>query len=111
MTLIELEPGDLKHSIAIQAPTDGQDASGGPTQTFATVETVWGHVRPLVGRQLLEAQQISSDVTHEVRMWSNTTVTRKHQLLLESGRILHVASVIDEHEEGVATRLMCKESV
>ena len=111
MKSLSVEPGDFKHSIAIQVNTEGRDATGGMTESWATVETVWGNIRPMTGRELFEAQQVKAQVTHKVLMRKNTTVTPSHRLLLEDARILHIASVVDVGERGVLSQLLCTESV
>lgn len=111
MKSLSVEPGDFRHSIAIQANTEGRDATGGMTESWATVETVWGRITPMTGRELFEAQQVKARVTHKVLMWKNTTVTPSHRLLLEDTRMFHIASAVDVGERGVLTQLVCTESV
>jgi len=40
-------PGDLNRRLALQAPVELDDGSGGVTRTYATVTTLWAQVLPL----------------------------------------------------------------
>ena len=110
MKTLAIHSGDFRHRIAIHANTEGRDATGGMTESWATAETVGGSITPMTGRELFEAQQVKAQVTHKVIMWKNTTVTPSHKLLLEDGRILHIASVVDVGQRGVLSQLLCTAS-
>jgi len=105
-----LNAGDINQRVIVQAATESRGATGEVTKTWTTALTVWASIRPLSGRELLQAQQVQADVTHRVRMRHNTTVTTSHRLLFGT-RILEINSVIDPFEAGEELELMCKETV
>lgn len=58
--------GQMRDRVEIQALTETRSAHGGVTKTFATTDTVWGHVKFLKGREYFEADQVQSDVNVEI---------------------------------------------
>lgn len=45
--------GDLSDRLTIQTPTTTADAQGGRATTWATLTTVWGHVKPAGQAEML----------------------------------------------------------
>lgn len=66
-----MRAGTLRHRVTIQQSVAGspqQDAGGTPDETWTDYLTTWAEVAPLRGRELLAAQQVSSEVTGTIRM-------------------------------------------
>jgi len=75
-----MRAGQLDRRITIEQNTPGHDAAGAPTESWATLATVWAEVRPAAGREFFDAQQIvaeakvvfriryRSDVDHKMRV-------------------------------------------
>ena len=59
-----MQAGPKRHRLEIQQdhPTRGPD--GGPISNWTTLATVWAEGGPLSGRELWQARQAQSDVTH-----------------------------------------------
>lgn len=100
--------GAMQNRIAIQALTDTVTASGGTSDTWTTVKTVWARVEPIAGREYFREQALHGDTTHRVTMRYQKDVTRKHRVL-HKGRAFDVLSVINREELGIDTILLCKE--
>jgi SPP1 family predicted phage head-tail adaptor len=58
--------GSLDKRITIQQASTTRDAIGGPVVTWSDVATVWAHVHPLAGRELINAQSVYAEVTHNM---------------------------------------------
>lgn len=110
--MARLSPGKLQHRIRILAPGETLDSYGQLTGSASTRAEKWASVEPLSGRELEKARSLSAEVTHRVRMWYTPKVTPKTQLLvLASGKILQVESVIDPELNNEELELLCKEAV
>lgn len=103
-----MQAGKLRHRVAIQAPATAQDAYGEAIVTWGTVATVWASVEPLRGRELMDAQQTQSEISHRVRMRGRTGVTTQMRVLFE-GRAFQVEAVLNPAERGIELQLMCRE--
>jgi SPP1 family predicted phage head-tail adaptor len=58
--------GDLREVITIQAPGIGQDDIGEPVPAWGAFVTVRAAVRDLIGRELIAAQAVQSQVTTKI---------------------------------------------
>lgn len=106
-----MDPGRLRHRIAIQSnSTTAASDLGQPVDNWTTVETVWGRIEPLSGREAFYANQVQADVTHKVTLRGNRTITTKQRLTHES-RTFNIVSVLDDEEQKRWKTLMVMEAV
>jgi len=64
-----MRASDLRHRITIQRRTTTQDDTGAPTQTWVDFATnVPAAIRPLSSRELMAAQAVQSETSHEITM-------------------------------------------
>lgn len=64
-----MRAGPLRHRVQIQNATQTQDAaSGWTTDTWTGTDKVWASIEPLSGRERFEAQQVTPEVTHKIRI-------------------------------------------
>lgn len=103
-----LRAGDLRHRITIQSATTGSDGQGGTTKTWATLATVWAQVRPISGREAVQAGQMTSTLTTTVTIRSRTDVT-VGQRVVHGSRTLAIASVQDPDGRSEQLALLCSE--
>ena len=61
-----LRAGELKHPLTIQTRAITQDTLGGQAVTWTDLAHVRAHIAPLSGRELLAAQAVQSEVTHQI---------------------------------------------
>lgn len=59
-----MRAGLLRHRLVIQRAVETKDTLGGDVQTWATLATVWGQVRPLSGREAYESQRVTTTASH-----------------------------------------------
>jgi SPP1 family predicted phage head-tail adaptor len=74
--------GKLRRRIEIQEATETRDSHGGVIRSWSTVDTRWGSVEPLRGRELFEAQQVAPRVSVRVRMRHYPGLTTAHRLVI-----------------------------
>ncbi len=58
--------GELRHRVALQAPTTTRESSGGFVKSFATNSTVWASINTLSGREYLALQQTQNVTTVKI---------------------------------------------
>lgn len=106
-----MRAGKLRHEVTLSsAPsgTSGQDEYGQPATTFTTYTTTYARIRPLRGDELMLAQQVHAELTHEVTLRHNSNVTNTDRITFGS-RTLEVVGIVDMEEKGRELRLSCKE--
>lgn len=94
--------------MSIQSATETRNGYGEAVKTWSTVTTVWASVEPLRGRELFDAEQVQSEISHRVRVRYSGSVTPQNRLLFGS-RVLEIQAVINVNERNREMQLMCKE--
>lgn len=108
-----MNPGDLRHRVAIQTNTPTLDPNGGKVASWATTATFWASVQTLTGNKLEIARQIDAQASVQVRMRycgssGSSQVTVDNRLLFGT-RILEPILVVNEHEQNIMLQILCKE--
>lgn len=101
--------GKLRHRIEIQTASEAADSLGQMTKTWTTAVTRYAAIEPLSGRELIQAQQVNSEITHKVTL-RYYAVTSKMRFKFGS-RYFEIMSVINKEERNLETVCMCKEAV
>ncbi len=91
-----IRAGFLRHRIEIQAESQAVDSAGEPRPGWSTEATVWASVEPLVGRELIVAQQIKAETSHKVTM-RHRSLNERNRILFK-GRVLAITSIINPEE-------------
>lgn len=105
-----MRAGRLRRRVTIQSRTLTRDDRGGATPTYATAATVWASVEPVTGREVWQAQQAQSNVTHVVTIRHYDGLTVRHRLLFR-GRTLNIDSISNFEERDRYMELRCVEEV
>lgn len=109
-----LAPGHLNRRLTIQQRAATPDSFGQQSTTWSDLMTVWACIKPLAGRELVSAQAINAETTHEVTIrYSATAATITVAMrAVYQGRILGiVAPPIDVETAHVTLRLLCSEAL
>ncbi len=104
-----IKAGDMQQRIAIQAATiASQNDYGEPVNTWATIDggERWAEAKPLTGRELQIAQQISSAVTFAFILRYIAGVTPRHRVFYRS-RYFDINAVMNIDESFRKTVLLC----
>lgn len=107
-----MRAGKLRHRVAIQAKTLTQDAYGEMVATWATAETVWGELTPLIAgtREAFTQQgdQWQARVAYQCRLRHRELSPVTNRLLIE-GRYFEVTAVMDPDGRTHELLAMCFE--
>jgi len=97
--------GSLRHRLQIESPTLADDGAGGSQRVWTVVDTVWGAIRPLQGRERVVSDKLAASVTHEIEIRHRTDLTSRMRFVLGQ-RVFFVRSFFDPGER--RARLICK---
>lgn len=107
--------GTLRHRVKLQQRSTAQDASGGQVTTWSDVATVWADIQPLSGRELLAAQAVNSEVSHQIVIrWQPAFATPKSVAalrILYGSRIFNIAAALNEDERNRTLTLQATEGL
>ena len=76
-----MRAGNLRHRVTIQSPINTRTASGGTTQAWSTVATVWAEVRSESGSELIKSGREVSQARYRIWMRYRDEVTTKHRIV------------------------------
>ncbi len=101
--MAQISAGDLIHRPIIEQPPspDQVDGAGQPDASkWTTLYTVWARIRPLSGRELIAAQSVQNETTHEIAMRWRTGITANMRARWK-GRYFNFLNVrnLDEADE------------
>lgn len=91
-----LPAGELDRRITLQQATEGKDAAGGLTLSWADLASVWAKVTPLGGREPFTAAQEAAfaDTRFTIRWRSDVTPGAKMRVL-HDGRTYDILAVFE----------------
>ncbi|AXS39962.1 phage head closure protein [Breoghania sp. L-A4] len=96
---------DLRARVALQAPQESDDGSGGVTVAWADVATVWAFVEPQSAREQAVSGHLDGVVTHAVILRYRDDV-RGGWRIVSGEQIFRVLATHDL--DGRARRLLCR---
>lgn len=107
-----MRAGRLRHRIELQKiSSETTDAYGERTPTWKTYAHRWASIEPAGGSELLNADVLSPQTTHVIRLrhTANTDVKAEHRLVSGS-RTFHVTNVLNVDEKNQELILACRET-
>lgn len=102
--------GKLRHYVDLQSATASQNNYGEESKVWATDESIFAQIEPLRGQQLLEYQQINTELTHRIiiRYTANATSEKR---IKWGARIFDISVVRNIEERNIFQELLCKEKL
>ena len=105
-----MNPGEMRHRIQIKEVVETRDDTGELIRTWTTIATAWASVKPIAGRELLQADQAIAESTVRIRMRYIRGVTTECNIIhrgrtLEINRLINVDDIDKEYE------ILCSEAV
>lgn len=76
-----MNPGKLRHRVAILQKQTGVDPDGYPTEMWSTTATVWAAVEPIAGREYFQAAAVQAQ--------NQTRFTMRYRKLTPDMRLQH----------------------
>jgi len=102
--------GDLNRRITIQRRQAGQDGYGQRLAGWDNVITCWAAITPLSGRELITAQAVQAETTHEITIRHRPGIVAAMRVLYGARRF-DVHSVIDPDTSHHTLTLLCSEGL
>lgn len=94
--------GSLDKRVTLQQASVTRDAIGAPIVAWVDVATVWAHVHPLAGRELINAQSVYAEVTHNIIIrWQSAfadPVAVSEMRVVYAGRHFNIGAAINLEE-------------
>lgn len=110
-----LRAGQLTRRLRIQSRSSTQDSFGGPNLTWVDVATVWAEIRPITGRELENARQIASEVSHQILVRYQPTLADPKVVAgyraLYNGRVFNIHASMNEDERNAVLTLLASEGM
>ena len=103
-----MEIGKLRHRIELYSVTETQDNYGEVTKGYELATTVWASIKPLSGKELAHAQQVSAETSFKIVIRYNSAVTSEYRLVFGS-RTFEITGMLNGDEKGEYLVLMCSE--
>jgi SPP1 family predicted phage head-tail adaptor len=110
--------GRMNKRLEFQKRLESQADSGEVTFKYTALETRWGYIRPLSGRELFVAQQEQNSVSTEIGVRYFPTVNEKMRVLYfpDSSRptfaeVYTIETIIHTNMDRRETRLMCTKQI
>ena len=101
----------LRSRITLQQQVQTADGAGGFARSWSDVATIWAEILPLNGRELLQAQQLQSSVTHKITIRYRTGVIAAQRFLCESTRAFNIRAVRNVEERDELLEIFAEEGV
>jgi len=108
-----MESGKLRHRIQLQYETEIPNATGELDRTWSSLADVWAAVEPLSGKELIDAQQVASAVTHRARIRYRADLNETCRVRFGNEvpyRYFDINAIINKDERNHVMELLCTEA-
>ena len=107
-----MRAGLLHHRIALQSISAySKNKAGEKIPTWTTYDTVWANIEPAGGGESVRGVSSESEVTHEITIRFQSTVSPKHRVVDEDSRVFYIDRILNKREYGVWQVMKCTEVV
>lgn len=96
---LRLDPGRLRTPLALEAMTPAPDGSGGFTESWAPVATLFARLEPIAAARRPGADQMLETVTHSVTLRARADLASGMRFTAGT-RIFAIETVFDPDETG-----------
>ena len=106
-----IRAGELRHRVSIMHDdSTEQDTFGQPVEDEHCVATVWAKVESLSGLELIRAQQVAGEVTHQVTIRHYPGLTNRHWFNFQNMR-LDINHIDNVEFRNIKNVVLCKRAV
>tara|TARA_Y100000114_G_scaffold139428_1_gene143403 strand:+ start:993 stop:1319 length:327 start_codon:yes stop_codon:yes gene_type:complete len=100
--------GKMRHQLQLQAPTVTRDAGGGVTESYTTLNNIFGSIRPVNGQERYRQGKVQESVTHEITVRFRKDIDTNYRIVHEDRNfnIKHIRN-LDERDRFML--LICTE--
>jgi SPP1 family predicted phage head-tail adaptor len=104
-----MQAGMLRNRVEVEAHVAERDDGGGVVERWERQLTRWAAIRPLLGREILQAQALDPRITHKVTLRYLPTLTAEHRLVFGE-RIFNILTPpLNTGERNEETTCFCME--
>ncbi len=107
---VEFNIGRARKRVTIQRIAITKNSVGEAVKTPHNVARVWAGITPLMGRELVTAQQYHAETTHLIEIRFRTGITPNLQIVL-GARLFTILAALNVEERDVVINCYCKELV
>ena len=100
----------MNHRIVIQKQEIVKNEYGERIEVWEDFRRAWAEVRPTTGRTFWSAQQINSEITHQVVMRYVSDIKPSMRVIFKS-RTFEILQLMNLNEGNELLQIMCKELV
>ena len=102
--------GSMREQITIQNLGTTRDSGGGISSIYSDSQTVQASIKPLNGKEVYKQGKLQDQVTHEIMIRHNSSVTAKDRIKFGS-RFFNIRSVINVDERSRYMKILAEEGV
>lgn len=104
-----MQSGKLRHRITIQQFTSVPDGSGGYTEDWIDLRTVWAQVQPIKGYERIQSKQLETEISHRITTRFFDDIISKMRVVWR-GRTMDIDSVINVDGLDKQLEILCTET-
>ncbi len=104
------EFGTYRHRLSVQQEHPVADTGGGQGMGWTTLDTVWASIMPVSGRERWMSGQMTTMVTHRIRMRFDSTITPAMRFVM-GDRVFNIRSILNVEERNRTLDILVEEGV
>jgi SPP1 family predicted phage head-tail adaptor len=112
MSRYRINPGELRHIVTFQKPTNAENAYGEVRDDCDWVDAlvdVRVGIYPISGKEFYTASSVNSEVTHKIKMRYVPNITSDMRIKFGERIFELISPPINFQEKNVEIQLLCKE--
>lgn len=110
MKCCDLTAGSLRDTITVQRQSAQSDGMGGQAIQWDDLFSTRAQVKPLSGREALQAMQLQATITHRIYIRFRADLTTADRILLR-GQPLQIRSILNIEMRSQWLELSCDQGV
>lgn len=110
MNCCDITAGSLREPLTIQRKVAVSDGMGGQAIQWIDLATVRGDVRPLSGRESVQAMQLQASLTHRIYIRYRADLTPADRLVMR-GQPLQIRAIVNVEMRNRWLELACDQGV
>jgi SPP1 family predicted phage head-tail adaptor len=106
----DLTAAKMREPLTVQRKVTVSDGMGGQVVQWVTLFTTRGEVKPLSGREALQAMQLQASITHRIYMRYRADLTAADRIIMR-GQPLQIRAVLNMEMRNRWLELSCDQGV
>lgn len=100
--------GKMRYPLQLQSPTATRDTGGGVTESYTTLKTIFGSIKPVSGQERYRQGKLQESVTHEIIVRHRSDISTNYRLVYDS-RNFNIRNIRNIDERNRFMLLLCTE--